>query len=87
MYGPFWTTVHCRWGTSYTCPTDSRTSETFSILFLAQFTDTLPATSALNRCPYPHPRTRHPANIQLYWAHIRAGHSVVRAALPETRGP
>jgi len=40
MYRPLWTAVHCRWGTSYTCPTDSRTGETFSILFLAQFTDT-----------------------------------------------
>jgi len=28
MYRPFWTTVHCRWGTSYTCPTDRQTSET-----------------------------------------------------------
>jgi len=87
MYGPFWTTVHCRWGTGYTCPTDRRTSEAFSIVFLAQFTDTFPATSTLNRCPYPHTRTRHSANVQLYRAYIHAGHSVVRAALPEARRP
>src|SRR5258706_2524422 len=87
MHRPFWTTVHYRRSTCHTCSTDGRSSETSPSFRSLGPLILFPATNALDRRPNSYPRTRHPTNVQLYWPHIYASHPLVRAALPEARGP